>query len=527
MALEQIGKYQIIELIDEGGMASVYKAIDNESKEIVAIKTLKENINTHHETFIRFKKEAEILSGLNHPHILKFIDFIEQEQRVFIVTEFIQGKTLKQIIREGALDLEEMTAVIIQIAETLDYVHSQDIIHRDIKPSNIMITGNLDVRILDFGVANLMNFQKLFSNKSDVAGSFAYMSPEQSGILRRDIDNRSDLYSLGILFYELVTRQLPYQAEEVGELLHQHIAKIPIEPISIQEALSPIINKIILKLMRKDPDDRYQTAFGLSEDLKIFLGLSVQQKKTFYLELGKKDRLKNLNYRTGLIGRKRELGHLLDHLNETVLEKGFVSAIIGKSGCGKSRLISELQKYTAAKNAFFISAVSNEGGQNHPYHPFISAAKKLLNTMQKLPEKKREDMFVRLKAKLGVEGVILSKVIPELSFLVGEYEEGTKFSRKESDVFFEKLKEFFLEMATTAHPLVFSFDDAHYWDQGSIQFFQYLLAGIGSRSIYLVLSFREELLGRVKELHDFIVAKAQQGEIGIVNLTNINGEDVE
>jgi len=129
------------------------------------------------------------------------------------------------------------------------------------------------------------------------------MSPEQSGILKRNIDTRSDLYSLGILFYQLMTGQLPYKASEVGELIHQHIAMVPVEPADLVPGMSFIINKIILKLIRKDPDDRYQTAYGLAEDLELYLSLNEEQKKTYYLELGKKDRLKGLNYRTQLIGR--------------------------------------------------------------------------------------------------------------------------------------------------------------------------------------------------------------------------------
>ena len=335
MEVKRIGKYQIADKIAEGGMGVIYKSIDLDTEKVVAIKTLKDSIDIHNETFIRFKKEAELLESLHHPNILHFIDFIEKDAQVFIVTEYLQGSNLKQIIQSDTLSLDQKIEIVKEIAEALDYVHSQGIIHRDIKPSNIIVTEVNKPKILDFGVANLIDFQKIFSNKEGVVGSFAYMSPEQSGILKRNIDNRSDLYSLGILFYELMTGILPYQAKEVGELIHQHIAKMPDEPIDINKNISPIVNKIILKLIKKDPDDRYQTAYGLAEDLKIYLSLSEEQKNTFYLELGKKDRLKNLNYRTSLIGRKTELKALLNNLNNTVLGKGSLAVLIGKSGLGK------------------------------------------------------------------------------------------------------------------------------------------------------------------------------------------------
>lgn len=523
----KILSYQFIEKIDEGGGGIVYKAVDQTAENIVAIKTLKEQVDKNSETFIRFKKEADLLAKLDHPNILKFIDFIEKDSQVFIVTEFLEGKNLRQVIDEKNLILDERIEIILQIAQALDYVHSQGIIHRDIKPSNVMIVGKNTAKILDFGVANLLNFQRLFTAKEGVVGSFSYMSPEQGGMLKRAIDQRADLYSLGILFYQLVSGILPYQAKEIGELLHQHIAKIPEEPINLEKELSPIINKIILKLIKKDPDDRYQTAYGLSEDLNFYLNLNADQKKTFYLELGKKDRLKNLNYRTSLVGRKNEMKILLEHLNNTVLKKGFASVLIGKSGQGKSRLLYEVQKYTSSKNAFFIFTASNERDKNQPYFPFIEAVKKTLDILYKQPEAKRKEIFDRLKKNLGDEGRILSKIIPELSHLLGEYDPSMKFSKKESDVFFEKLKDFFVAVSSDSTPLVFAMDDVHHWDQGSIQFFSYMLPLIYRESIFFILAMREEEAVKVKDLYQLYVNAAKEDKFSIISLNNLNVDHIE
>ncbi|OHD09668.1 MAG: hypothetical protein A2Y41_04625 [Spirochaetes bacterium GWB1_36_13] len=527
MEVKRIGKYQIADKIAEGGMGVIYKSIDLDTEKVVAIKTLKDSIDIHNETFIRFKKEAELLESLHHPNILHFIDFIEKDAQVFIVTEYLQGSNLKQIIQSDTLSLDQKIEIVKEIAEALDYVHSQGIIHRDIKPSNIIVTEVNKPKILDFGVANLIDFQKIFSNKEGVVGSFAYMSPEQSGILKRNIDNRSDLYSLGILFYELMTGILPYQAKEVGELIHQHIAKMPDEPIDINKNISPIVNKIILKLIKKDPDDRYQTAYGLAEDLKIYLSLSEEQKNTFYLELGKKDRLKNLNYRTSLIGRKTELKALLNNLNNTVLGKGSLAVLIGKSGLGKSRLMAEVQKYTNSKNAFYTGVVSSERSQNQPYFPFSETVKKILDFLSKYPERIKKEIYSKIKKTLGEEGKILSKVIPELSFILGKFDPAMKFSRKENEVFFEKLKDFFVSIASPSTPLVMTLDDVHFWDQGSVQFLSYLLKCIDSESIFLLLAMREEETQNQKELYNLFVSAAKDGKINIINLGNLNSEEVE
>ncbi|PKL13859.1 MAG: hypothetical protein CVV50_03020, partial [Spirochaetae bacterium HGW-Spirochaetae-6] len=526
MALEEIGAYQLIEKVAEGGMGIVYKAVNTETQKIAAVKTLKDQYDRNSETFIRFKKEANLLEQLDHPNILKFIDFQEKNSRVYIITEFIEGKNLKVIALDPKIPLNEKVSMLLQIAEALDYVHSQGIIHRDIKPSNIMVLNEGSCKILDFGVANLMNFQKIFSSKTGVAGSLAYMSPEQSGILKRNIDTRSDLYSLGILGYELLTGALPFQAKEVGELLHQHIARIPEEPVNLVPRLSPIINKIILKLIKKDPDERYQTAYGLAEDLKVYLKLNEEQKQTFYLELGKKDRLKNLNYSTRLIGREKELSHLLDHLNNTVLGKGFVTCIIGRSGMGKSRLTSELQKFTRSKNAFFIPFNSVERNSNFPFFPLIECVKKIIDTLYKMPLHTQEEILSSLSKALGPNGIILSKIIPEMTPIAGKYDSSFQFHKKESDLFFEKLKDFFITLSSTAHPLILNFDNIHFWDQGTIQFFDYFKDFIPESSVYMVLSVREDMALQIEGLYDIIKKQAQEGNIGILTLQALKSDDI-
>ncbi|HOJ49977.1 MAG TPA: protein kinase [Spirochaetota bacterium] len=521
----KIGNYEILEKINEGGMGIVYKGVDINNESVVAIKTIKDSINKDDQSYIRFKKEAETLSKLNHPNIIKFLDFIEENNKVYIITEYIEGKSLKDIIGNG-FSIDDKVRFILGIAEALDYVHSMDIIHRDIKPSNIMVTKDNTIKVLDFGVANLFNFQRAFSSR-EVVGSFAYMSPEQSGILTRNIDHRSDLYSLGILFYQIITGKLPYEADDVGALLHQHIAKKPEEPIKIVHSLSPIINKIILKLINKDPDDRYQSAYGLIEDLKVYLSLNDEQKHTFYLELGKKDRIKNLNFKTSLIGRKKEIDILLNHLNSTILGKGFVSYIIGQSGDGKTRLLLELQKYTGSKNAFFTYVKNNENNSTYPYYPFIEAVKKLKESILRLDLKTKDNLLKNIKDKIGDEGIILSKIIPELSDIFGKYNEGIISNKNEKDLFFEKLKDFFLTISSPQNPLVIVFDDVHFWDHGSIEFFDYFKSYVKKHSIYIIISIKEESSLRVKELYDIIKKEAENGNADIIKIAGLSLDDTE
>ncbi|HOJ49312.1 MAG TPA: protein kinase [Spirochaetota bacterium] len=523
--MENIHGYKIIEKISEGGMGIVYKAVDEKNETVVAIKTLKYYVDVGSEAFIRFKKEAENLEKLNHKNILKFIDLLEKDKRLYIVTEYIDGYNLKDLINSN-LTIDEKIGIILQIAEALDYVHLNGIIHRDIKPSNIMVKKDNTVKILDFGIANLMDFQDMITLSKNIEGSFAYMSPEQSGMLQRGVDTRSDLYSLGILFYQFITGKLPYDAKDVGELIHQHIAKIPEEPKNIVPELSPIINKIILKLIKKDPDERYQTAYGLAEDLKIYLQLNEEQKKTFYLELGKKDKTRKVNYSATLVDRKKELTHLLDNINNTLLKKGFSSLIIGKSGVGKSRLLQELQKYTSTKNAFYIYVASDERNKTYPFYSVITSIESVIKLFSKLGQSKKNEAISKIIKDLGEEGKILSKISPVLKNILGELPDNYVFNRKESEVFLDSLKNFFISVSEI-RPLIIVFDDIHFWDEGSIQFFKHIQSSLRKNSIYILLSIREESLINMKDLIDFIRKEAGETNMSIIDIKNFAPDDVD
>jgi len=259
-------RYEIIKKIGEGGMARVYKAKDNLLNRYVAIKVLKTELNNDLDFVNKFDKEAKAAASLSHPNIVNVYDVGEDDEIKYIVMELLEGTTLKDIILSDPEFLEnnEIIDIAYQIASALEHAHENNIIHRDIKPENIIIDNNNSVKVADFGIARAVTTSTIVNTKR-VLGSVHYSSPEQArgGV----VDKRTDIYSLGILIYELATKRLPFDGDSEISIALQHIKGQVLNPSEINKNLSPGVEKIILKSIRKNPEERYSSASELLNDL--------------------------------------------------------------------------------------------------------------------------------------------------------------------------------------------------------------------------------------------------------------------
>ena len=535
----KVGAYEVHELIGEGETGSVYKGIERDSGRPVAIKRIHERIDSASEVFLRFRRDADLLARFKHPNIARFIEFVEREEYLHIVTELVQGTDLRTRIGAGQPQVDAGTGFMVpldteirlmaQVARALDYAHTYGVLHRGIKPSNILVSDAEEpdsVRAVDFATAHFNDYSRILSTTADGNGqSLAYMAPEQSGILRRTIDTRSDLYSLGIVFYELLTGIKPFRANDPGELMHQHIARIPDAPDQLVERIPPVVSRIILRLMNKDPDERYQSAYGVAEDLETYLQADVERKQTSFLTLGKKDRLKNLSYRTQLVGRRRERKRLRRHLHELWSGRGYITALAGKSGIGKTRLLSELPRYASGVTTFIVETAGSQRATTRPYYPFLDAAERLLQLIDRMPEAARNETRNRIARSLGTDGRILSGNIPGMAAVFGHDDE-TADAGGETERFFNALKDFFLTIATPDHPLVLSFDDAQLWDRDSVTFLDFLRQFMADKSLYIALTLREDAGGAAVPLMDTLRNAAGDGIGEILALGPLERDEV-
>ena len=262
-------RYEIIENVGNGGMATVYKAKDHVLNRFVAVKVLRDEFTTDDEFVKRFNVEAQAAASLTHPNIVSVYDVGSEGDVHYIVMELIKGKTLKEIINEdGALSWKWSLNVAIQIASALETAHKNKIIHRDIKPHNIIITEDGIAKVTDFGIAKAVSNSTITAFGTTI-GSVHYFSPEHAR--GGYTDAKSDLYSLGVVMYEMVTGKVPFDADTPVSVALKHMQEEPVPPIEVNTNLPEAVNKIILKSLKKDPMLRYQTSTELLQDLRTAL----------------------------------------------------------------------------------------------------------------------------------------------------------------------------------------------------------------------------------------------------------------
>jgi predicted Ser/Thr protein kinase len=268
MSIQTVGRYEITGELGRGAMGVVYKALDPTIGRTVALKTMRLDVHglDAQEMVRRFQNEARAAGVLNHPNIVTIYDAGEQDGIFYIAMEFIEGTTLHELLAEKrVLATEEILQYTRQIARGMDYAHSNGIVHRDIKPANIMITANGTVKIMDFGIAKSGG---QVTNTGQVLGTPNYMSPEQ--VKGRALDGRSDLFSMGVILYEMLTGEKPFVGQNVTTIIYKIVNETPIAPRDLDVTVHPGLSAIVVKALAKAPDDRYQTGADLVRDIENY-----------------------------------------------------------------------------------------------------------------------------------------------------------------------------------------------------------------------------------------------------------------
>jgi serine/threonine protein kinase len=267
-------RYEIVQMLGEGGMGSVYKAKDMELERFVALKVIRPEFAEHEEVLRRFKQELILARKITHKNVIRIFDLGELDGLKFITMEFIEGQYLSSLAKEK-LPYEKSVDIMYQVCTALDAAHSEGVVHRDLKPQNVMVDKSGRAIVMDFGIARTMELGGGMTNTGALIGTPDYMSPEQ--VMGEHVDARSDLFTVGIMLYQLLVGQLPFKADTVQSAMFKRTREQSRRPTDVDDAVPPVLSDIVTKCLQLDPTLRYQTALEIQADLDAWRGGSTKR----------------------------------------------------------------------------------------------------------------------------------------------------------------------------------------------------------------------------------------------------------
>ncbi|MBI3926928.1 MAG: diguanylate cyclase [Armatimonadetes bacterium] len=402
---------------------------------------------------LRFRREAGALARLKHPAVTRVLEVGKTSNRPYLIMEYLEGQTLADLLeRTAPLSRIRVVELAKTLAGALEEVHGHGLVHRDLKPQNIFICSNGSVKLTDFGLAAYTGAEL---DRNEVVGTFRYSSPEQTGALKRPVDARSDLYSLGVILYECSTGAPPFRGADATELVRQHSSTVPPEPWQQNAEIGRGLSSMISKLLAKDPDDRYQSAAGLLEDLE---GLEQIEREPLVMLSRKESR--RAAPEPPLVGRRQELSVLSDWWTRARRGEGLVGLVAGSAGVGKSRLVREL-----CRNAGELGLVLHGSCYSDdplPLSPFRQALERHVETLASLPDRERADGVQRLRRAAGEYAPLLRGFCPPLAQLIPD--SGGVDTSQAHDQFYQALVYLLLHLAELHQTALLVLDDVHLAD---------------------------------------------------------------
>ena len=491
----KISGYQIFTQIHESSNSQVYRGIRESDRLPIIFKVLNKTYPTPEE-ITRYQQEYQITYSLNINHVIKAYDLQETDNKFILFLEDFGGKSLDKLITFNNFSFRELLRIAIQITQSLGEIHAANVIHKDINPSNIVLnrkTGKL--KIIDFGISTTFSREKTtFTNPTKLEGTLAYISPEQTGRINRVIDYRTDFYSLGATFYQLLTDRLPFECLDALEMVHYHLAIEPTPLYSINPKIPKPVSDIVMKLLAKMPEKRYRSSWGIKSDLEKCLN---QLQTKGYIEdfaLGSNDIDERFQISQKLYGRKPEVKKLLaafDRVAESREKRSEIILVSGYGGIGKSTLVQELYQSITLKNGYFLRGKFDKYQRNIPYFAITQALEGLIQLLLTETQTRLNQWQEKILSELGSNSQAIVNLIPSLRLIISPENSIGKLSPKEAENCFNLAFEKFIKIfAKAEHPLVLFLDDLQWADRASLKLIKQLICQANERCLLLIGAYR-------------------------------------
>lgn len=485
--------------------SSIYQYCKEKENGFIIVKSIPDEVKMNKEVLL-LKNEFEITKSLQIPGIRKAVFLKKIKNFTLLGLEYTEGDTLKNIFKDKIENLSEFLRIGISLANTLGHLHEKNIIHRDINPNNIIyeqISGK--VTIIDFGIAIQFSVKILPSvTVNKLEGTLKYISPEQTGRMNRRIDYRSDLYSLGITLYELLTGVCPFEADDPLEIIHSHIARVVPDPESIRPDVPPIISAILLKLLEKNQESRYKSAFGLKRDLEECLQ-NIKGIYTLDFPPGKRDYSGKLQIPEKIYGRTEQVISLFDCYEQACTGIPGILLIGSPSGYGKTSLVQEVYKIlkiTSGIKTYFISGKFDILNKNTPYLAFTEAFKELIQQITLEENEAIQYWKKKLKNSIGELGYVIKELVPNLSLLVETPSSIPEIGfSEERNRFHYVFSNFISAITEKEHPLIIFLDDFQWADSASLKLLRFLFENPEERHFLIICAYRSN---EVDSSHPFL-----------------------
>jgi len=499
--------YEASEELFNNDSTIIYRGIRTSDKKNVIIKTLNKNYPSERE-ISRVKREYELAKFLlDIGGVRQVYQLIENNNSLMLISEDIGGQTLKRAFIESSIpisdiNIEQRLIIAIKIANAINQIHQHGIIHKDISPDNIVFnTKTEQVKVIDFGISSLYSIEhQSFQNHNELEGKLEYMSPEQTGRINRALDYRSDLYSLGVTLYQLFTGELPFKDCRGIELLHAHMAKIPLSPHEINTRLPLALAKIINRLLNKMAEDRYQTAKGLSHDLELCLQ-QLKRKSSSDFTLGELDVSPKLQLKQKLYGREEEINLLLNSFDRISQGASEIMLISGSSGVGKSALVNEVHRPLTEQQGIFISGKFEQNQRGIPFYAWSQAFTSLADYILKEDDASLKHWRELILNAVGDNAQIIIDAIPSFELILGKQPNVTALSGIQAQNRFSYVVNQFIDaIALKEHPLVIFIDDWQWADIASLDLLKSLVEGKAKEYLLVISAYRNN---EISDSHPF------------------------